>query len=198
MRFRFLLVWSFIAGWLLVAGVAAFIMLMVGGLNYRLDREGNWMGRFLRVDVRQPSLSDARARGLSRDIVLPKSVIAVCSFLGLIAASVMACFLYYPPRSEIRKEMVSIQADLNGDCAQYEWDKIAYWIPILEDWAHKLEVSDYLRRSPLTRFQQMKMHVFLSKLELLEHAAEDHEKQEVDEWKRAANLAFIRFTKSLD
>ena len=44
----------------------------------------------------------------------------------------------------------------------------------------------------------MKLHVFMSKLELLEHAAEDQEKEEVDKWKWEANKAFNRLKDSLN
>lgn len=183
----------------LIAAVAAFFFLVVGALNHYGDRNGRWMGYLLgSTDRESNELATASAIGLRRDIVLPKSVIAASCFLGLIAASVVACFLYYPPRSEIRKEMVMNHVDLMVDCAQYDWEKIMYWIPIQEDWAHKMEVSAYLRRQPLSRFQRMKLQVFMSKLELLEHAAEDHEKAEVDFWKKEMNRAFQRLKNALD
>jgi len=183
----------------LIAAVAAFFILVVGALNHYGDRKGRWMGYLLgSTDRESNELATASAIGLRRDIVLPKSVIAASCFLGLIAASVVACFLYYPPRSEIRKEMVMNHVDLMVDCAQYDWEKIMYWIPIQEDWAHKMEVSAYLRRQPLSRFQRMKLQVFMSKLELLEHAAEDHEKAEVDFWKKEMNRAFQRLKNALD
>jgi hypothetical protein len=94
--------------------------------------------------------------------------------------------------------MQYVQSDLMADTLKYEWDKILYWVPIQEDWGHKLAVSAYLRGTPLTRYQKMKLHVFMSKLELLEHAAEDQEKEEVDKWKWEANKAFNRLKDSLN
>jgi hypothetical protein len=135
---------------------------------------------------------NSKREGLRGDIVLPNSMIAAASLCGLVIASIGGCYLYYPPASVIRQEMTSIQAELQGDCGTYSWDKIEYWIPIQEDWAHKLKVSCFLRAKPLNRYQEMKLHVFMSKLELLEHAAEDRDRAEIDQWKTEATDSFRR------
>ena len=175
----------------LIAGIAALILLTIGGLASLQNRSIRWMAFLTRPSHVSHSV------GVRRDIVLPNAVIAGCCLTGLVVASIVGCFLYYPPASQIRQEMNAIQAELQGDCSQYSWDKIAYWIPIQEDWAHKLSVSCYLRGKSLSRFQSMKLQVFLSKLELLEHAAEDREKAEVDQWKAEANHAYRRFVVSM-
>lgn len=180
----------------LIAAGMGLAFLLIGAARSRWDPNQKWMQSLMRVP---PSVAaDKQVVGWGRDIVLPKTVIAITCFVGLIAASAMACFLYYPPRQFIREEMSAIQADLTGECSQYQWEKIAYWIPIQEDWARKLEVSAYLRGEPLSRYQQMKLQVFLNKLELLEHAAEDKEKDEVDRWKRDVNMSFLRLKRSLE
>jgi uncharacterized membrane protein YraQ (UPF0718 family) len=183
----------------LIAGAAAMLFLFGGFLNWRFDPNNRLMNSLIHVPINiATSGEDVRGFGLHRDIVLPKSVIAISCLGGLVASSVVACFLYYPPRSDIREEMNAIQAELTGDSSKYAWDKIMYWIPIQEDWAHKLAVSSYLRGQPLTRFQKVRMQVFLNKLELLEHSAEDQDKSEVDDWKTQSNIAFLRFKSALD
>jgi hypothetical protein len=44
----------------------------------------------------------------------------------------------------------------------------------------------------------MRMKVFLSKLELLEHACEDRDAKEADHWNRQVNTSLNRFKKSLE
>jgi hypothetical protein len=133
----------------------------------------------------------------SKDIVLPNSVIGAVSIVGLVIASIGACFLYYPPLSEIRKEMHSIEAEMLGGYHQGEWEKLAYWIPIQEDWGHKMTVSGYLRGKPLDRFQQLKLQVYMNKLELLEHAVEDRDREEAADFGRQASTAFRRLKDAL-
>jgi uncharacterized membrane protein YraQ (UPF0718 family) len=175
----------------IIASCAALVMLLVGGLQRCIDPSQ----RLMQYLLTQP---EPRAgKGPRGDIVLPNSVIAASSLIGLVLASIGGCYLYYPPVSDIRQEMTSIQAELQGDCGLYAWDKIEYWIPIQEDWANKLKVSCYIRAKPLTRYQEMKLHVFMSKLELLEHAAEDKDRDEIDQWKSEAADSFRRLKDAL-
>lgn len=184
----------------LIAAGAGIFFVAIGLLQRRLDRNGNWMRSLIQFPVESTvDLTDSHlTRGLKRDIVLPNWVIAISCLGGLVAASIVGCFLYYPPRAAIRQEMQYVQSDLMADTLKYEWDKISYWVPIQEDWGHKLAVSAYLRGTPLNRYQKMKLHVFMSKLELLEHAAEDKIKEEVDKYKWQANTAFTRLKDALN
>lgn len=164
------------------------ICLSIGGLLYCLDPQQRIMQWLLVAPTRDKS---------SRDIVLPNSVIATVSLLGLIAASVVGCFLYYPPVNEIRKEMHANEAEMFGSYQRGEWDKLKYWIPIQEDWAHKLKVSATLRGKPLDRYEEMKLQVYKSKLELLEHAAEDRDLEEARDFGRQMSIAFRRLKEAL-
>ena len=184
----------------LIAAAAGMFFVLIGFVQRVYDPNGKWMTWLIQLPT-EPSSENTPAvpsQGLRRDIVLPNWVIALSCLGGLVAASIVGCFLYYPPRSAIRQEMQYVQSDLMADTLKYEWDKLLYWVPIQEDWGHKLAVSAYLRGTPLTRYQKMKLHVFMSKLELLEHAAEDQEKEEVDKWKWEANKAFNRLKDSLN
>lgn len=173
----------------IVAGVACILMMILGGLNDRLDPRQRWMASLTRPSVPLDGKSDRRIK----DLVLPPSVIAGVCFAGLIGASVVACFLFYPPIDEIRREMNAIEAELVGGYNRGEWDKLEYWIPIQEDWANKLAVSGYLRGKPLDRYAKLKLQVYMKKLELLEHAVEDRDAEEAKDFGRQAANAFRRF-----
>lgn len=175
----------------LVACVIAILLLAVGGLQWRLDSKGKWMESLVKIRAGHVP------KTTSRDIVLPNWVIANVCFGGLILTSVGACFLYYPPVSEIRKEMSAIQAELTSACAGRKWDEVEFWLPVQEDWAHKMTVSSYLRGKPFSRFQEMRMKVYLTKLELLEHAVEDKELDEIEKWKQQSSNALMRLKELL-
>jgi len=175
----------------IASGVFALFLLLIGWIQVRFDRTDKWMAA-----VCAPKALAAQSKS-QFDIVLPNWVIAAVSLVGLVVASVGACFLYYPPVSQIRKEMTEVQAEMFTAAASREWDGLEFWIPVQEDWAHKLTVSSYLRGKPLSRFQQIRLKVFLSKLEMLEHAAEDRELEEVDLWNRQANQALSRFKQTI-
>jgi len=182
------------------AGFTALLLIAIGFASYRFDPKGRWMEWLIhqnKDDLTKTAAVDL-SKGLKRDILLPNSVIAACSIAGLVIASVAGCFLYYPPVSEIRKELQANHAELIVACAQHEWDQISYWIPIQEDWVHKLSVSCYLRNQPVSKFQKMKLRTFMVKLELLEHAAEDKDKGEVDQYKQELSLSFLRLKAALN
>ena len=75
-----------------------------------------------------------------------------------------------------------------------DWDNALYWIPIYEDWSHKLQVSMYLRGQPLTPYRRAKAHVLQEKIELLEHEVEDQEEDEAAEIGMQVNKAFSRLS----
>ena len=170
----------------IVAAALVVVILLAGFCFWFFDRQQRLM-QWLTTPPKTVS---------KKDIVLPNSVIASVCLVGLVLASIGGCFLYYPPQAEIESEMHAINAELYVAANTHDWDTVAYWIPIQEDWAHKLSVSGYLRGRPVTRFQQMRTKVFLSKLEMLEHSSEDRELEEVDRWKKEMASAFLRLRRA--
>lgn len=176
-----------------VAGIACLIMLAIGGLSAKLDPSNRWMSRLITQPARPQTASDSRLK----DVVLPPSIIAGASLVGLVFSSVLACFLYYPPVSEIRQEMHAIEAEMVGAYNRGQWEKLEYWIPIQEDWSNKLVVSTYIRGKPLDRFSKLKLQVYMKKLELLEHAVEDRDLDEAKEFGKQGSVAFQRLKNAI-
>jgi hypothetical protein len=178
-----------------IAGVACFLLLLAGSIACWLDPRKHWMTSL----IQQPNLPEsASVDRRFKDVVLPPSVIAGVSLVGLVVASIVACYLYYPPVKQIRQEMNSIEAELVGAYNRGQWETLEYWIPIQEDWGNKLAVSAYLRGKPLDRYSKLKLQVYLKKLELLEHAAEDKDLEEARDFGRQGANAFRRFKSSIE
>ncbi len=131
------------------------------------------------------------------DMVLPPSMIAISCFAGLIAMSVGACYMYYPSRDEILKEMVITNGDLFSAANAFEWDGVERYLPIQEEWIHRLIVSSYLRNQPLSRFQKAKLQVLQMRLELLEHATEVQDREKTQAVVRQMAMSFHRLRQSL-
>ncbi len=109
------------------------------------------------------------------DPYLPESVLWLASFGFLIVFSFLGCFLYYPPEREVFEEIKSVNIRIGSAALSQDWPTAEHWIPVAEDWVHKLTVSSYLRQRPPTPFLLAKQSLYLEKLELLEHAIEDRE-----------------------
>lgn len=126
------------------------------------------------------------------DIDLPPWALGAVSLLGLVIASVASCFIYYPPRQTVLAEMRMVHAEVFSAANAGDWDTALYWIPIYEDWAHKLRVGMYLRGEGVSRYQVAKVRVLLEELERLEHEVEDEELVESQKHVRRLNAALTR------
>jgi uncharacterized membrane protein YraQ (UPF0718 family) len=172
----------------LFAGLCGITLFLVGAGVRRFDSSNRLMQRL----VTKKSTDTP-----TKDIVLPDSVVAAVSLIGLILLSIVGCYIYYPSTREVRKELAAIQADLNSAVAGKEWDNAAFLIPQQRDWAHKLVVGRYIRGEEWTRYQAMRKRVFMSKLEMLMHACEEREVDESLYWNNEARIAYRRLLASL-
>jgi hypothetical protein len=172
----------------LFASLCGGVMMLVGVGFARFDSRGRTM-RYL--------TTMKAAKETSKDIVLPNSVVASVSLIGLVILSIVGCYVYYPETKEVRRELAALQADLNSAVAGKEWDNASFLIPQQKDWAHKLVVGRYIRGEEWNRFQAMRKKVFLSKLEMLMHECEEKEVEESLNWNNEARIAYRRFMDSL-
>lgn len=172
----------------LFASLCGGVMMLVGVGFARFDSHGRTM-RYL--------TTMKAAKETSKDIVLPNSVVASVSLIGLVILSIVGCYVYYPETKEVRRELAALQADLNSAVAGKEWDNASFLIPQQKDWAHKLVVGRYIRGEEWNRFQAMRKKVFLSKLEMLMHECEEKEVEESLNWNNEARIAYRRFMDSL-
>ncbi|MFN7289499.1 MAG: permease, partial [Pirellula sp.] len=172
----------------LFAGLCGGVMMLVGVGFAKFDSHGRTM-RYL--------TTMKEAKETSKDIVLPNSVVASVSLIGLVILSIVGCYVYYPETKEVRRELAALQADLNSAVAGKEWDNASFLIPQQKDWAHKLVVGRYIRGEQWNRFQAMRKKVFLSKLEMLMHECEEKEVEESLIWNNEARIAYRRFMDSL-
>ncbi|MBM82786.1 MAG: hypothetical protein CMJ78_19670 [Planctomycetaceae bacterium] len=111
----------------------------------------------------------------SMDLVIPGPVLGAISLVGLIGLSVLGCYVYYPPPSEILEEMRIANTEVSSATISKDWDTAQYWIPIYDNWSRKLQVSMYLRGQTITPFHRAKSRVLRDKLESLKHGIESED-----------------------
>lgn len=170
----------------LVSLVGLGLLIVIGGILQITDRQG-------RLEF---YLASAKNEDLKNDIVLPGYVIGGVTICGLVVASIAACYLYYPSRDEIFAEMKIVNTELVSSATSGDFDTGLYWIPIHEDWLRKLQVSAYLRRQSISRYQQMKIKVVEEGIELLEHALEDKDKAKADLLGKRLGVSYFRMRMS--
>lgn len=124
------------------------------------------------------------------DVVLPGPVLGGVALVGLVAASVLGCYVYYPPPSEILEEMKIVNTEVVVAANSRDWDTAAYWIPVYDDWTRKLQVSMFLRGQRLSEDHRAKASALRDNLEALEHEVEEREAEESRDLGKAVNHAF--------
>jgi hypothetical protein len=129
----------------------------------------NWGNRERRW---QAWLERSRGNLASYDRMLSPQTLLVVLVIGLLVSGVISCYVYYPPPPFVFEELSQVRIPLGSAAISQNWDEALHYVPIAEDWIHKLPVGAVLRGLPRTDFRQAKMEVALEDLERLEHALE--------------------------
>ena len=155
-------------------GTAALAGLLLLGLGLRV------LDRYWSIEAwleRQPRPRASTGLG---DLVIPGQVLAGLAILGLIAFSVVGCYVYYPTAQEVFEEMRPLKTEALAAALTRDRAVAEHWLEIWDDWIRRMEVGVHLRRGGLTDYQRMKSRILRDKLELLEHAVQHDEPDEIN------------------
>ena len=132
------------------------------------------------------------------DLVLSPPALGLIALVGLLALSILGCFVYYPPPADIFEEMRIINTEVTIAATTQDWETALYWIPIYDDWTRKLQVSMFLRGDQPSRYFRAKANVVRDKLEWLEHELEDREAEPARELAWELQTAYRRLRQAYD
>lgn len=99
------------------------------------------------------------------DIVVPAWVLGGTSVAGLVAASVIGCYLYYPAPDELLPDLFNINTEVVLSAKNSEWEAAEKWIPYADDLSRRLEVGVYLREGSVDEFMSAKAKTYREKLD---------------------------------
>lgn len=153
-----------------------------------------WLDRRWVIETwlnRQPVVTE-NATHLKWDVVVPGPALALCGLLTIIAGSLVGCFAYYPDPTETLEELSLAKTEALSAALSGNAEHALHWIPICESWNRRLQVGTYLRHRQLSDFHRMKARVFADKLELLEHAIGDGDRDETKQFVIATQDAYAR------
>ncbi|MBM3968652.1 MAG: hypothetical protein FJ302_02125 [Planctomycetes bacterium] len=169
-------------------GAALLAALVAGGLLLKvLDRR--WV---IETWLNQPREVSQHAKELKWDIVVPGPVLAGVGLLTIVAMSIVGCFTYYPTPDESLEELRLAKVEALSAAISGNKEHALHWIPICESWNRRLQVGTYLRHGRLSDYHRMKARVFADKLEDLEHAISEGEREEAKQNAMAAQNAYTR------
>ncbi|MBU6275671.1 MAG: permease [Planctomycetes bacterium] len=142
------------------------VLMLAGAALRRCDPAGRVDAWLLRAPEKD--------RGVGRyDIVLPAPVLALACLGGIVAASVVGCYAYYPPPEVALEELSAANVEAVTSAISGDTKRAADWIPVCEGWNRRLVVGAYLRHGRVSDYHRAKSRLYQDRLEELEHAVED-------------------------
>ncbi|MEO0529026.1 MAG: permease [Planctomycetota bacterium] len=146
-----------------VVGLASVVTLTAVGLGVaRFDPNG-------RIDaalVKQSEVdADERASWMNAEV--PGPVLGGVAIAGLVALSIVGCFVYFPPPAETLEEMNYVRADALSYSSTRDVENAEKSIARYDDLTRRLQVGYYLRNLTLSEYQQSKARVLRGRLEQL-------------------------------
>jgi uncharacterized protein len=172
-------------------GLTVVGLLMATGLALK------WLDRRWRIEDWLERPRDLEAQPPSRfDVAIPGPVLGGIALAGLVGLSVVGCYAYYPAQQEVFKEMSILRGEVLTAAMSGNQGHAKHFIPVWDDWTRRLQVGVFLREGSLTPYRRMKAKVFRDRLEFLKHAVEENDKEEVQEYIRLSDRAYLRMRRA--
>lgn len=149
------------------------VVVLAGLLMNGIDRTG-------RIETWLESKPETPVAG-KLDVVVPGSVLGGLALLGLVIASLVGCYAYYPAPEEALEQMNTARVGACSAAMQGDEVETKYWVDIYQDWSRKLEVGSFLRDWQLSDYHRIKTRILRERLELLKHEVEHHAEDEEEE-----------------
>ncbi|MEZ6100974.1 MAG: permease [Pirellulaceae bacterium] len=151
-----------------ITALSAIACLFVGGLVLRIWDPNH------RLEGKLATTAEdlASTEGSWLNATVPGPVLGMTAILGLIAFSVVGCFVYYPAPDQTLEDMRYVKADALSYASSKDVEKAAKSIEAYDDLTRKLQVGYYLRHWQLTEYQQAKARVLRGRLEQLKDILE--------------------------
>lgn len=130
-----------------------------------------------RIDIwlTKAPLEDRNRSVLS--VYVPAPVLGVVAIVGLVALSIVGCYIYYPAPAETLEDMKIARAEALSAVSSQESDAVVRQIARYDDLTRKLQVGYYLREGSLDEYQRLRVKALRGWLEQLKDLIEAGELQ---------------------
>jgi uncharacterized membrane protein YraQ (UPF0718 family) len=130
----------------------------------------------------------------SMNIEVPAWVLGLTIVVGLVAASVMGCYLYYPAPDDLLGDLRAVNAEAVLCARNEEWDAANKWIGFSDDLSRRLEVGVFLRKGKVGEFQTTKAQLYRNKLDDLKLAVDSKDATNIKELSMDVSNAYSRMS----
>lgn len=123
---------------------------------------------------------------------VPEWLLGGVAATGLVVASIVGCYIYYPPVEESLAEMSIYNAKCVFAAKNQEWEAAEKWIGYCDNLSRRLEVGVFLRQGNVGEFQAMKARIYRENLETLKDRIAENETHQVPELSFEVSKAYLR------
>jgi uncharacterized membrane protein YraQ (UPF0718 family) len=118
-----------------------------------------------RFDLENWLIAEDKQTGLNREV--PGWILGMTSVIGLVAASVVGCYLYYPAPESLLGDLSIVNTECVLCAKNKDWEAADKWIGYSDDLSRRLEVGVFLRQGSVPEFQSMKAKIYRQRLDEL-------------------------------
>ncbi len=148
-----------------------------------------------KVDIQLWLLAEPTSTSrLEREI--PGWVLGVISISGLVVASVVGCFIYYPAPKTLFRDLSAVNAEAVISAKTRQWEAADKWIRYCDDLSRRLEVGVYLRNGSIGEFQHAKAKTYREKLDDLKMAVDLRDENSAEKTAMDVSKAYLRLSAS--
>jgi uncharacterized protein len=110
---------------------------------------------------------------------VPGPVLGAVGILGLVALSIVGCFIFYPPPGQTLEDMTMAKVDVLSAALSKDVENTSKSIQSYDDLTRRLQVGYYLRHWKLDEYQRTKAKLLRGRLEQLKDVVEAGEFERV-------------------
>ena len=162
--------------------------LMILGIVFTFAQKGLHLEKWF--------LSSDGSEGTKADMVLPGWVLGLAMVIGLIVASVMGCYLYYPAPDALLGDLRIVNTEAVLSARNKEWEAAEKWIVYSDDLSRRLEVGVFLRNGSVSEFKTTKAKIYREKLDRLKESVEGRDPDGIEDLAMEVSTAFLRMSKT--
>ena len=142
------------------------------------------------------TLEPDQASLLNKEV--PAPVLGFVAILGLIAFSVVGCYVYFPAPEQTLEDMKYVRVDALSYASSKNVEEAVKSIQLYDDLTRKLQVGYFLRHWKISEFQQTRAKLLRGRLEQLKDILESEEFDRVKAAREAVSSAHRRVKASFE
>ena len=166
--------------WLLGGAMLLGILLRIGGTK----RVETWL------------YSEAPKTDQKFDFDVPGWILSGATVGGLVAASIVGCYLYYPAPDDLMQDLYTINTECVLSARNKQWEAAEKWIPYADDLSRRLEVGVFLRNGSVGEFQTSRAKNYREKLDKLKEFVDQRESNGIEDQAMELSSSFQRLSKA--